>query len=75
MKITSFNSYPNPGSIGVRLHSLDVGFSLLAEKMTVVIPEGTTVASFESPKGDRLVVEGDREDIVRTLRGVGYVVL
>ena len=74
VKITPYEKYENPGSISVRLHSIDVGFSLLGEKLAVIIPPETCSASYESPSGERLVVEGDREGIVRTLRTAGDVI-
>lgn len=71
MKITPFEEYGPVSIIGLRLAPIDVGFNLVAERISVEVPDDTTVASYEQ-LGDRYVVEGTRDEIVRVLRIAGY---
>lgn len=72
---TPFDDAKNVFSIGLRLHPLDVGFDLRAERMPVEIPpdgSGTLRASYATRDGERRVVDGPREDVIRHLRAHGY---
>ena len=73
-RVVRFDDYEGSTlDIGLRLAPLDVGFDLRAEKMRVVVPRETDVASY-SPRddGERYVVIGRVDDIVAVLRGEGY---
>jgi hypothetical protein len=73
MKITPFDDYGPVSSITLRLAPIDVGFDLAAEGIPVQVPDDTNVASY-ALKGERFVVEGTRDEIVRVLRKAGYTI-
>lgn len=70
-----FEDAQDVGSITLRLHPLDVGWSLKAELVPVSIHMAEHLrASYEDARGDRRVIAGPFADVVRRLRALGYVI-
>jgi hypothetical protein len=73
---TPFDDAPNVKSIRYRLAPIDVGFSLRAEGMPVLIDSADDPlrVSYDAEHGGRRVVEGPHDDVVAWLRDQGYEV-
>lgn len=68
-----FEDATNTVGIGLRLHPLDVGFDLRAEGVEAAVPEGAELrASYARRNGDRYVMSGLREAVIKALRRQGY---
>lgn len=69
-----FDEAANVGEIRYRLAPIDVGFDLRAEKMHVAIARSDDPlrASYGSRKGERRVVSGSQDAVLRHLRRHGY---
>lgn len=63
------------GVIGPRLHPIDVGWSLRAERTPVRLEPGATLrVSYADRHDDRRVVSGPRTQVVAHLRAAGYTI-
>lgn len=68
-----FDDATNVSNIQFRLHPLDVGFDLRSEQMTIDLgDEATLRVSYPDEHGERRVVSGPREAVVRRLEGLGF---
>lgn len=73
----AFEDARDVSSISYRLHPLDVGFSLVTERMPVSILDSGDPelrASYAAKDGSRRVLSGPRKDVIARLRAVGYVI-
>ena len=62
--------------IGYRLHPIDVGYDLRAERTPVSIQhEGSIRVSYAAHNGERRVAEGEAALVVALLRSAGYLVV
>jgi hypothetical protein len=69
-----FDEAANVGGIRYRLAPIDVGFDLRVEKMHVAIARSDDPlrVSYGSRKGERRVVSGPQDAVLRHLRRHGY---
>lgn len=68
-----FDEATDVSSIVYRLHPLDVGFSLRAEKIPVQIGSDDPLrVSYADSHGERRVISGPRALVLRRLRAIGY---
>lgn len=71
----AFDDARDIGLISNRLHPLDVGFSLIGERVLVALvpePDGSLLVSYADRHGDRRVMSGSADAVVARLRRLGY---
>lgn len=75
--VIPFDSAEDVQSIGTRLHPLDVGFDARAEGMKVAVDDASSPlrVSCADRSGARVVLSGDRAEVIATLRAWGYEVI
>ena len=69
-----FDLADDVGSIRYRLHPLDVGFDLRDEGMVVAVAAGDDPlrVSYPGAQGERRVIEGPAQAVLRRLRARGF---
>jgi hypothetical protein len=76
LHVYAFESDPDPQSIVLRLHPLDVGFDLRGRMAVELLDTAPEVrVSFAAKNGDRLVAKGPISMVAAVLTAAGYQVV